>query len=175
MPEKNAIAAAMPPRGSKPACSCAAAATSPTAACWTQSSTRSSERLGDIPMRVISGAARGADRMAAEWAASNDVPCDEYAAEWDRYGKSAGYRRNERMLNEGRPHLVVGFPQGESRGTRMMMDIAVQGPGGRRGGRPGLSHYAHRHRRSSTTSQRMARRSADHARQARQAPSRPPA
>ncbi len=84
------------------------------------------ERLGDIPMRVISGAARGADRMAAEWAASNDVPCDEYAAEWDRYGKSAGYRRNERMLNEGRPHLVVGFPQGESRGTRMMMDIAAR-------------------------------------------------
>lgn len=82
------------------------------------------ERLGDIPMRVISGAARGADRMAAEWAAKNGVPCDEYAAEWDRYGKSAGYRRNERMLNEGRPHLVVGFPQGESRGTRMMMDIA---------------------------------------------------
>lgn len=82
------------------------------------------ERLGDVPMRVISGAARGADRMAAEWAASNGVPCDEYAAEWNRYGKSAGYRRNERMLNEGRPHLVVGFPQGESRGTRMMMDIA---------------------------------------------------
>ena len=82
------------------------------------------ERLRDIPMRVISGAARGADRMAAEWAARNGVPCDEYPAEWDRYGKSAGYRRNERMLNEGKPHLVVGFPQGESRGTRMMMDIA---------------------------------------------------
>ena len=82
------------------------------------------ERLGDIPMRVISGAARGADRLGAEWAANRGVPADEYPAQWDRYGKSAGYRRNEQMLREGRPHLVVAFPQGDSRGTRMMMDIA---------------------------------------------------
>ncbi len=84
------------------------------------------ERLGGIPMRVISGAARGADRMAAEWAARNGVPCDEYPADWDRYGRSAGYRRNEQMLTEGQPQLVVAFPQGESRGTRMMMQIASQ-------------------------------------------------
>ena len=84
------------------------------------------ERLGGIPMRVISGAARGADSLAADWARKNGVPCDEYPAEWDRYGRSAGYRRNERMLTEGQPHLVVAFPQGESRGTRMMMDIAAK-------------------------------------------------
>ena len=84
------------------------------------------ERLGGVPMRVISGAARGADRLGAEWAARNGVPCDEYPADWDRYGRSAGYRRNEQMLTEGQPHLVVAFPQGESRGTRMMMQIASQ-------------------------------------------------
>ena len=84
------------------------------------------ERLGGIPMRVISGAARGADTLAADWARRHGVPCDEYPAEWDRYGKSAGYRRNERMLAEGQPHLVVAFPQGASRGTRMMMDIAAR-------------------------------------------------
>ena len=84
------------------------------------------ERLGGVPMRVISGAARGADTLAADWARKNSVPCDEYPAEWERYGRSAGYRRNERMLTEGRPHLVVAFPQGESRGTRMMMDIAAK-------------------------------------------------
>ena len=81
-------------------------------------------RLGGIPMRVISGAARGADTLAADWARRHGVPCHEYPADWDRYGRSAGYRRNEQMLTEGRPHLVVAFPQGESRGTRMMMDIA---------------------------------------------------
>ncbi len=84
------------------------------------------QRLGGIPMRVVSGAARGADRLAADWAKRHGVPCDEYPAEWDRYGRSAGYRRNERMLTEGQPQLVVAFPQGESRGTRMMMDIAAK-------------------------------------------------
>ena len=84
------------------------------------------ERLGGVPMRVISGAARGADRLGADSAARNGVPCDEYPADWNRYGKSAGYRRNEQMLTEGKPHLVVAFPQGESRGTRMMMQIASQ-------------------------------------------------
>ena len=82
------------------------------------------DRLGDIPMRVVSGAARGADSLAAKWAHRQGVPCDEYPADWDRYGKSAGYRRNEQMLTQGDPHLVVAFPQGESRGTRQMMDIA---------------------------------------------------
>ena len=84
------------------------------------------ERLGGVPMRVISGAARGADSLAADWARRNGVPCDEYPADWDHYGRSAGYRRNEQMLAKGRPHLVVAFPQGESRGTRMMMDIAAK-------------------------------------------------
>ena len=83
-------------------------------------------RLGNTPMRVISGAARGADTLAADWAADRGVPCDEYPADWDRYGKSAGYRRNEQMLAEGQPHLVVAFPQDEARGTRMMMDIAAK-------------------------------------------------
>ena len=82
------------------------------------------DRLGDVSMRVISGAARGADSLAAKWAQQRGVPCDEYPADWDRHGKSAGYRRNEQMLTEGDPHLVVAFPQGESRGTRQMMDIA---------------------------------------------------
>ena len=82
------------------------------------------DRLGDVSMRVISGAARGADSLAAKWAQQHGVPCDEYPADWDRHGKSAGYRRNEQMLTEGDPHMVVAFPQGDSRGTRQMMDIA---------------------------------------------------
>ena len=82
------------------------------------------DRLGDVPMRVVSGAARGADSLAAKWAQQRGVPCDEYPADWDRHGKSAGYRRNEQMLTEGDPHMVVAFPQGDSRGTRQMMDIA---------------------------------------------------
>ncbi len=67
---------------------------------------------------VISGAARGADKIAVEWAILNNVPFKEYPAHWDRYGKSAGVIRNKEMLVRGKPDLVVAFPGG--RGTDNM-------------------------------------------------------
>lgn len=49
------------------------------------------------PTTVISGTARGADRLGEMWAAEFKVPCERFPADWDRYGKAAGYRRNEQM------------------------------------------------------------------------------
>lgn len=74
---------------------------------------------------VIHGAARGADRLAGEWARENGIPEEAYPADWEAHGKRAGFLRNERMLREGRPDLVVAFPGGN--GTRMMIDIAKRG------------------------------------------------
>ena len=71
---------------------------------------------------VIAGGARGADTLAAEWAASRGVPCDVYMADWEGLGRKAGPIRNGRMLAEGKPDLVVGFPGG--RGTAHMCRIA---------------------------------------------------
>lgn len=78
------------------------------------------------PDRIIHGGQRGADVMAGEIAAELDIPCDVYMADWDRYGKSAGYRRNRKMLDEGKPDLVVGFFAGvKTPGTAMMVRIAA--------------------------------------------------
>jgi hypothetical protein len=71
---------------------------------------------------LIAGGARGADTLAAEWAAARNVPFKIYMAEWKRLGRKAGPIRNERMLNEGKPELVVAFPGG--RGTAHMTRIA---------------------------------------------------
>lgn len=60
---------------------------------------------------VIHGAARGADTLAGEWAVMNGVLFQAYAADWERYGRSAGPRRNGEMLAE-KPDLVVAFPGG---------------------------------------------------------------
>jgi hypothetical protein len=71
---------------------------------------------------VIQGDAEGADKLAKYWAIYTGVAHDDYSADWERLGKRAGRFRNERMLREGRPGVVIAFPGGA--GTRHMMSIA---------------------------------------------------
>jgi hypothetical protein len=73
-------------------------------------------------IRLIHGAARGADSLAAAWASSRGLAATAYPAKWDIHGRSAGFVRNKQMLDEGQPHLVVAFPGGA--GTAMMIRIA---------------------------------------------------
>lgn len=47
-----------------------------------------------------------------------------FPAEWNKYGKKAGYIRNAQMLEIGKPDLVLAFWDGVSRGTKMMIDLA---------------------------------------------------
>jgi predicted Rossmann-fold nucleotide-binding protein len=71
---------------------------------------------------VIAGGARGADTLAVEWAKEREVMVEVYMAEWDQFGRKAGPIRNQRMLDEGKPDLVVAFPGG--RGTAGMIALA---------------------------------------------------
>ena len=45
-------------------------------------------------------------------------------AEWHRLGRKAGPIRNQRMLDEGKPDLVVAFPGGT--GTAGMVALACK-------------------------------------------------
>lgn len=62
---------------------------------------------------LIEGGAKGADLMASSWAAINGVPAIRFPADWHRHGKAAGHIRNQQMLDEGKPDLVVAFPGGK--------------------------------------------------------------
>jgi hypothetical protein len=73
-------------------------------------------------LTIIHGAAKGADSLAGSWAKDNADNTEIYPADWNKYGKRAGYIRNVQMLNEGKPDLVVAFPGGK--GTEMMINIA---------------------------------------------------
>lgn len=75
-----------------------------------------------IDITIISGMAKGADSVAANWAIANWAQLEEYPADWDKYGMSAGYKRNMQMLVEGKPDLVVAFPGGK--GTANMIKLA---------------------------------------------------
>ena len=71
---------------------------------------------------IIEGGAKGADRLARQWAESREIPVRTFKADWRRYGRGAGPKRNEQMLDEGEPDLVVAFPGGS--GTESMMRLA---------------------------------------------------
>lgn len=68
------------------------------------------QRIGSAPMRVVTGDSRGSDRDALQWCRDAGVPCDVYEADWSK-GPSAGYARNDRMLQAGSAHVLVAFPR----------------------------------------------------------------
>ncbi len=77
---------------------------------------------------LMHGCARGVDTWAGETAKACGATVIRRPADWDRYGKRAGYLRNEQMLNEARQHpglLVVIFWDGQSRGTKHMIDLCA--------------------------------------------------
>ena len=78
------------------------------------------------PSVVIEGAARGADELAHKWATSRGVQNDRYPANWKQYHRAAGPIRNKQMLVEGKPDLVVAFPEAGGRGTQNMMRQALK-------------------------------------------------
>jgi len=65
------------------------------------------------PLTVIHGAAPGADAIAGKWARDNGHTELAFPADWARHGAI----RNQQMLLEGDPDIVVAFPVKESRGT----------------------------------------------------------
>lgn len=89
------------------------------------------------PSLVVQGGARGADRIAKEWAKANDVECRQFDANWNQYGKRAGMMRNVRMLEAYPEATVLAFPlagpgtRGCSREARLRgMRVFVYGPDG---------------------------------------------
>lgn len=65
---------------------------------------------------VISGGARGADALAARFAAAYHLPLIVVPADWKRHGRKAGPLRNTEIVS--RSDTVAAFWDGFSRGTR---------------------------------------------------------
>src|SRR5262245_55449389 len=68
---------------------------------------------------VIHGGARGADRLGFLWALAHQVRSRCFAADWERFGNSAGVRRNHQMAQAG--DMLLAFWDGQSPGTAHMV------------------------------------------------------
>jgi hypothetical protein len=71
---------------------------------------------------VISGTARGVDKLGEHWAWVNKIPVEQYPANWDKFGISAGYRRNEQMARNA--DALIAIWDGKSKGTLHMIESA---------------------------------------------------
>lgn len=77
---------------------------------------------------IVSGGAKGADTLAEQYAKEKNYELIVFPAEWDVYGKSAGYRRNEKMhqyISQFEKRGVICFWDGASRGTRHNFDLCT--------------------------------------------------
>lgn len=76
---------------------------------------------------IIHGGARGVDSLAGLAAKQLGLEVRVYPAKWEIYGKSAGYIRNQEMLDAEEPDLVLAFHPdlSKSRGTKDMVNRAM--------------------------------------------------
>lgn len=77
-------------------------------------------------IEIVSGTARGADQLGEKLAKDYNLSLKKFPANWDSFGKRAGYIRNEQMAiyaKEDNGYLLA-FWDGKSRGTKHMIDLA---------------------------------------------------
>lgn len=88
------------------------------------------QESGFVITEVVCGGARGVDSLGRDWAngrrtfagKGNIVPVKMFLADWDRFGKSAGFKRNAQMAFYAAALIAVW--DGESRGTMHMINLA---------------------------------------------------
>ena len=73
---------------------------------------------------IVCGEARGADRLGRRFAVDHGIEVISMPADWDQYGKKAGYLRNEQMAKIS-TH-AIGFWDGQSKGTKHMIDLCAR-------------------------------------------------
>lgn len=73
---------------------------------------------------IISGGAGGVDSLARRFAEDKSIKYREFKPDWNRYGKSAGFRRNEQIIAAA--DEVVAFWDGQSRGTQHSIKLAEE-------------------------------------------------
>lgn len=73
---------------------------------------------------IISGCAAGADIYGERFGLEHMIPIERYPAEWDKYGRGAGYIRNKQMAEIS--DVVLVFWDGKSKGSKHMINLAKE-------------------------------------------------
>jgi hypothetical protein len=71
---------------------------------------------------IVCGMARGADELGKIYGKKHNLEVLEMPANWNKYGKGAGYRRNDEMVKIA--DAAIYFWDGQSSGTMHCMESA---------------------------------------------------
>ena len=77
---------------------------------------------GKTNITIVSGTARGADRLGERYAAEHNLQIERFPAEWEKYHKGAGPIRNAKMVQSA--DAVIVFWDSESSGTKNIIECA---------------------------------------------------
>lgn len=75
-------------------------------------------------IEVLDGGAVGPDMIGGDYAREHNLGVLDFPADWDTYGKGAGFIRNQAMADVA-THLIAFWDE-ESRGTKDMIDRALK-------------------------------------------------
>ena len=70
---------------------------------------------------IVSGGAKGADTIGELWAKQNNKNLLIFKPEWGKFGKRAGFIRNQDIVKNS--DLVLAFWDGQSKGTKNSIDL----------------------------------------------------
>lgn len=71
---------------------------------------------------IVSGGAKGADSLAANYAREHGIELEEYLPEYSRYGRAATIVRNRQIVDAS--DMILAFWDGCSKGTKSTLDYA---------------------------------------------------
>lgn len=80
-------------------------------------------------IEIVEGCARGADTYFKGFAERHNITLKSFPAEWNKYGKSAGYKRNAEMMSyikQADVRFVVSLWDGVSKGTKNTIDLCIR-------------------------------------------------
>ncbi|REE80318.1 uncharacterized protein DUF2493 [Lutibacter oceani] len=74
-------------------------------------------------IEIVSGSYyKGADKLGEQYAKERGYKITQFPADWKRFGRAAGPKRNEQMANYA--NALIAFWDGASKGTKHMIDLA---------------------------------------------------
>lgn len=73
---------------------------------------------------IVSGTARGVDRLGEQLTGVKNIPVQRFPADWDKYGKGAGHIRNKQMADYA--DVLIAIWDGKSKGTDNMIKTMLK-------------------------------------------------